>query len=110
MTEKNPNRGPLPQWTQIGGWGSGVFEATAPDGVVWRLTPAAAPEGELISGWFLAPRDSESPETFITREHGLYFALDMAGMQIAADEVRADPEGARRQLGLDDTQDQGGDS
>jgi hypothetical protein len=73
----------------------GPYEATDPGGTVWRLSLA---EG----GWLLAPRDEPDKAEFITGEHGLYHALDMAGLRIAGDAVRADPDGARRQLGLED--------
>lgn len=49
----------------------------------------------------LAPRDDLPSAVSISAEHGLYFALDVAGMRIAGDAVRSDPDGARRQLGLE---------
>ncbi|MFJ1650076.1 hypothetical protein ACIOC2_01410 [Streptomyces sp. NPDC088337] len=96
-------RGPLPQWDPVGGYGSGVYEAKGPHGVVWLLRLVEQPgDGDpLPPGYRLAPRDDQSNPAFIIREHGLYHALDAAGMQIAADAVRDDPDGARRQLGLD---------
>ncbi|MEU1071572.1 MULTISPECIES: hypothetical protein [unclassified Streptomyces] len=97
--------GPLPQWTLVGDYGSGTYEAEDPHGVSWRLWLVEQPASDdpLPPGYRLAPRDAPgvSP-AFITRKHGLYFAMDKAGMQIAGDAVRADWEGARRQLGLDD--------
>lgn len=95
-------RGPLPQWNRVGGYGSGVYEASDPSGTAWRLRlvkEAAAQDGFGV-GYRLAPRDTPEQTSFITSQHGLYYALDMAGMQIAADAVRADPEAALQQLGL----------
>lgn len=96
-------RGPLPEWDAVGDYGSGTFEAEDPHGTVWRLwwveTPA---DGDLLPpGYRLAPRDNLDNPRFVTGENGLYRALDTAGMQIADTVVRADPEGARQQLGLD---------
>ncbi|ONK13232.1 hypothetical protein [Streptomyces sp. MP131-18] len=95
--------GPLPQWDAVGGYGSGTFEAGDPHGAVWRLWLVERPADSdpLPPGYRLAPRDNLTNPTFVTREHGLYYAMDAAGMRIAADAVRADPEGAARQLGLD---------
>lgn len=97
-------RGPLPQWAQIGGYGSDTFEAKDPHGTVWRLWLVKQPANgdRLAPGYRLAPRDNPTDPSFVTAEHGLYHALDTAGMRIAADAVRADPQGARHQLGLDD--------
>jgi len=99
------NRGPLPQWEPIGGYGTGTYEATAPNGIVWRLWLVEHPADNdpLPPGYRLAPRDNPTDPAHITAEHGLYHALDLAGMQIASRAVQADPEGARRQIGLDDT-------
>ncbi|MFD3664572.1 hypothetical protein ACFWVF_28930 [Streptomyces sp. NPDC058659] len=96
-------RGPLPEWDVVGGYGSGTFEARDPHGTVWRLWWVEQPaEGDLLPpGYRLAPRDNLDNPRFVTGEHGHYHALDTAGMQIAATAVRADSEGARRQLGLD---------
>lgn len=96
-------RGPLPQWEQIGGYGSGTYETKDPHGTVWRLWLVEQPaqEDSLPPGYRLAPRDDQTNPVFVTREHGLYHALDTAGMQIAADVIRDDPNGSRRQLGLD---------
>lgn len=91
--------GPLPGWRPVDGWGSGTFEATAPDGTVWRLW--LIDQANKQAGYRLAPADGSSASEFISDAGGLYAALDRAGMRIAADAVRADPEGARRQLGLD---------
>lgn len=95
--------GPLPQWEIVGDYGSGTYEAEDPHGLVWRLWLVERPgSGDpLPPGYRLAPRDDLADPTFITQAHGLYHALDKAGMQIAADVVRADLEGVRRQLGLD---------
>ncbi|RNG26247.1 hypothetical protein [Streptomyces botrytidirepellens] len=95
--------GPLPQWDIIGGYGSGTYEAEGSNGIVWRLWLVERPvDGDpLAPGYRLAPRDNLISATFISGEHGLYHALDQAGMRIAADAVRADPDGALRQLGLD---------
>lgn len=93
--------GPLPQWTMTG-YG-GPYEATGPNGVTWRLwhvenPPAGDPHP---AGYRLAPvNDPSVPAEYVTAEHGLYYALDMAGMRIAADAVRGDPEGAALQMGL----------
>jgi len=96
-------RGPLPQWELIGGFGSGTYEAEAPDGAVWRLWLVEQPStgDPLLPGYRLAPRDNPTDPTYITPEHGLYHALDLAGLRIAGSAVRADPKGARRQMGLD---------
>ncbi|WP_330351914.1 hypothetical protein [Streptomyces sp. NBC_00582] len=95
--------GPLPQWEIVGGYGSGTYEAEDRHGIVWRLWLVEQPaDGDpLPPGYRLAPRDHLTNFSFITREYGLYHALDTAGMQIAADAARDDPEGAVRQLGLD---------
>lgn len=92
-------RGPLPQWDIVGS----EYEAKDPHGTVWRLWLVERPAADdpLPPGYRLAPIDNPTTPTFITRAHGLYHALDTAGMQISTDAVRADPEGARRQLGLD---------
>lgn len=87
--------GPLPQWTMLKP--GGPYEATAPDGTAWRLWHEDRP-----AGYRLAPRDDPDKVNYVTDEGGLYVALDLAGMRIAGDAVRADPEGARRQLGLDE--------
>jgi len=94
--------GPLPQWTAIK-WG-GPYEAIAPDGTIWRLWAVDAPPDDdpFPVGYRLAPRDDLGNVNFITGDGGLYQALDMAGLRIAGDAVRADPDGARRQLGLED--------
>jgi hypothetical protein len=97
-----PSDGPLPQWTEVGGIGSGVFEATAPDGIVWLLVAEEAQGDQRVRAWLLSPRDVLSDVDIITAEHGLHRALDMAGLRIASEAVRRDPEGARRQLKLDD--------
>lgn len=78
--------GPLPQWTQLGGVGSGTFEAPDPAGVMWRLWAVDDP---FPRGYRLAPRDDLSNANFITGDHGLYHALDTAGMRIAGDAIRA---------------------
>lgn len=53
-------------------------------------------------GYRLAPCNDLGNINFITGDHGLYYALDTAGMRIAGDAIRRDPDGARRQLGLDE--------
>jgi hypothetical protein len=100
----NHAHGPLPEWGIVGGYGSGKYEAEDPHGVVWQLWKVEQPDDDdpLPPGYRLAPRDNPTTPIFITPEHGLYFALDKAGMRIAADSVRADPEGAARQLGLNE--------
>jgi len=82
----------------------GPYEATAPDGTTWRLWCADSPppDDPFPAGYRLAPSDNLGNVNFISGEGGLYHALDMAGLRIAADAVRADPDGARRQLGLED--------
>ncbi|MGY3677355.1 hypothetical protein [Streptomyces sp. TE33382] len=96
-------RGPLPEWDVVGGYDSGTFEAEDLHGTVWRLWCVEQPAhgDSLPPGYRLAPRDNLDNPRFVTAEHGLYRALDTAGMQIAATAVRSDPEGARHQLGLD---------
>ena len=86
--------GPLPEWT-MARYG-GPHEAVSPAGVTWRLWRAA----EHPAGYRLAPVDNLAAAEYVTAEHGLYYALDMAGMRIAADAVRGDPEGAALQLGF----------
>jgi hypothetical protein len=94
--------GPLPQWTPLG-YG-GPWEATSPDGKAWRRSAVSMPPAgdQFPAGYRLAPHDDLGNVSYITGEHGLYHALDMAGLRIAGDAVRADPDGARRQLGLED--------
>jgi hypothetical protein len=94
--------GPLPQWRT--GKPGGQYEATAPDGTAWRLwhVDFPPPRDPLPAGYRLAPCDDLGNIIFISGERGLYHALDMAGLRIAASAVRADPDGARRQLGLED--------
>lgn len=96
-------RRPLPQWEPIGGFGSGTYEAKDPGGAVWRLWLVEQPSTDdpLLPGYRLAPRDNPTDPAYITAEHGLYYALDLAGMQIASVAVRSDPTGAREQMGLD---------
>ncbi|MFF7415399.1 hypothetical protein [Streptomyces lydicus] len=93
--------GPLPQWEMANGY-SGTYEAEDPHDVVWRLWLVEQPaDGDpLPPGYRLAPRDNLANVTYITQEHGLYHAIDVAGLQIAADSTKADPAGAVRQLGL----------
>lgn len=95
--------GPLPQWRIIGGYGSGTFEAMDPSGTTWRLWHVKQPahDDPHPAGYRLAPRDAPDNPEFVSDARGLYGATGMAGMRIAADAIRADPEGARRQLGLD---------
>lgn len=92
-------RGPLPQWDIVGR----EYEAKDAHGTVWRLWLVEQPADDdpLPPGYRLAPLGDPTSPTFVTGQHGLYHALDMAGMQISADAVRAEPEDARRQLGLD---------
>lgn len=94
--------GPLPQWSTVGGSGSDTYEAEDPHGVVWRLwlVEQTADGDPLPPGYRLAPRDDLANPTFVTNEHGLYRAMDVAGVQIALDAVRADPDSTARQLGL----------
>lgn len=94
--------GPLPQWTLV--QYGGPYEATDTRGVSWRLWKVDSPPADdpFPAGYRLAPRDEPGNVNFITGEHGLYYALDMAGLRIAGGAVRADPNGARRQLGFDD--------
>jgi hypothetical protein len=82
----------------------GPYEATDPHGVAWRLWAAGSPPADdpFPAGYRLAPRDDLANVNFISDHGGLYHALDMAGLRIAGDAVRADPGGARRQLGLED--------
>ena len=93
--------GPLPQWTPID-MVQGVYETTAPNGTVWRLIAVYASDAVDAhpNGYTLVALDVPNQPETITAAHGLYHALDAAGMRIAADAIRADPEGARRQLGL----------
>ncbi|MEU5660042.1 hypothetical protein ABZ802_31155 [Streptomyces sp. NPDC047737] len=97
--------GPLPQWNIIGTHSDRVYEATDPHGVVWRLWLVEQPADgdELPPGYRLAPHGTQATPLFITRKHGLYRALDEAGMRIASADVLSDPEGAARQMGLTDT-------
>lgn len=83
-------RGPLPQWEIIA---PGIYEAAGDRQQRWRLW-SAAPD------YRLAPVDDLADAEIITAAKGLYYAMDLAGMRIAKDAVRADPDGARRQLGL----------
>lgn len=94
--------GPLPQWRMDKP--GGPYEATAPDGTTWRLwhVDSPPPDDPFPAGYRLAPRDDPGSINFVDGEGGLYHVLDMAGLRIAADAVRADPGGARRQLGLED--------
>lgn len=98
--------GPLPQWRQIGGFGSKTFEATDPSGMVWRLW--REPKDDTPSGpprYRLAPVSDLHNFQQLKHERGaLYNVLDIAGLRISAGAVRTDPEGARRQLGLDDAE------
>lgn len=92
--------GPLPEWT-MAGYG-GPYEADDPHGVTWRLwhVPEPAPGDPHPAGYRLAPVGDLAAAEYVTAEHGLYHALDMAGMRIAADAVRGDPEGAALQLSV----------
>lgn len=93
--------GPLPQWRAAEP--EGTYEATAPDGIAWWLWHEAAPPpgDQFPPGYRLAPVEDPLNFSYVTDQGGLYLALDLAGMRLAGDAVRADPEGARRQLGLD---------
>lgn len=95
-------RGPLPQWNMVGDHSTGIYEAVDPHGTIWRLwlVEEPCPADPHPPGYRLTPRGGRAAPTFITSEHGLYHAMDMAGMQIAASAVKADPDGAARQLGL----------
>jgi hypothetical protein len=95
------HQGPLPEWT-MAGYG-GPYEAVDPGGVAWRLWHAEKPSAAdpHPAGYRLAPVDDLDIAEYVTADRGLYHALDMAGMRIAADAVRDDPEGAVLQLGLD---------
>lgn len=94
--------GPLPQWTPVGH--GGPWEAADPHGRMWHLWHVDSPPADdpFPAGYRLAPYDDLGNVSYITAEHGLYHALDTAGLRIAGDAVRADPDGARRQLGLED--------
>lgn len=95
MSYKEP--GPLPSWKTV--VNPGVYEATAPDGTVWRLRDAGPPPPDPhTAGYLLAPRDHPDLAEPVSGAHGLFHAFDIAGMRIAADAVRADPDGTRRQL------------
>jgi hypothetical protein len=82
----------------------GPYEATDPHGAVWRLWAVDSPPADdpFPAGYRLAPRDDLANVNFISDHGGLYHALDTAGLRIAGDAVRADPGGARRQLGPED--------
>jgi hypothetical protein len=84
------------------GFGSSIYEAEDPHGVVWRLWFVEHPAADdpLPHGYRLAPKDDLTDPAFVTSAHGLYYALDQAGLRIATDAVRADSEGAARQMGL----------
>lgn len=84
------SRGPLPQWDTLTG---GVYEAAGDGDQRWRLWATAG-------DYRLAPVDDLADMQTITADHGLYYAMSIAGMRIAPDAVRADPDGARRELGL----------
>lgn len=94
--------GPLPQWRALGH--GGPWEAVGDDGRAWRLWAVDEPPADdpFPAGYRLAAADELANVNYISDEGGLYHALDMAGMRIAGDAVRADPDGARRQLGLED--------
>jgi hypothetical protein len=95
-------RGPLPQWRQIDTDNGLVYEATGTGGHDFRLWPEpGSPQRE--AGWWLAPCTNLDQSVWISGPGNLYYALDLAGMRISAAAVRADPDGARRQLGLDST-------
>lgn len=100
-------RGPLPQWSTVGGFG-GFYTAEDPQGVTWRLWRVEQPAANdnLPAGYRLAPLDGSASPVFVTGEYGLYRALDIAGMRIAEDAVRADPEGAARQMGFTEAPEQ----
>ena len=91
--------GPLPQWTLIN---ATTFETPDPENVVWRLWKVEEPGvgDPYPRGWRLAPRENLDTITFIVGDSGLYRVLDQAGMRIAGDAIRCDPDGAYRQLGL----------
>lgn len=95
--------GPLPQWTPID-LVAGVYEATGDGGRAWRLR--AVYDSDQVDArpvrYLLAPHDGLTRAETITAEHGLYFALDIAGMRIASEAVSADPGRARQQMGLGD--------
>jgi hypothetical protein len=95
--------GPLPLWTAIKL--GGPYEAVDPVGTTWRLWAVYSPTADdpFPAGWRLAPQDDLGNVSFISGIGGLYHAMDMAGLRIAADAVRADPDGARRQLGFDNS-------
>lgn len=101
--------GPLPQWQDI--WPDGpngsycYYEAEGEDGRTYRLwrDKEAETPGQLPQVYRLAPRDDLANAVTLHLERGSgYQMLDRAGMIIARNRARADTEGARRQLGLDE--------
>lgn len=93
------NDGSPTRWTVVGEYGSEIYEASDPRGVVWRLSRLEGLDetDPFPAGYLLEPRDEPGNVNFITGEHGLYGA-----MQIAGDVIRQNPAGAGRQPGLDD--------
>jgi hypothetical protein len=75
----------LPEWEHVGGFG-GFYEAEDRHGTVWRLWLVEHPgHGDPFPpGYRLAPRNDLSSRTYITKEHGLYHAIDTATAQVGA--------------------------
>lgn len=87
--------GPFPKWKRVGGPGSRSYEAVDFGGVTWVLWMVEQPQGDdpIPPGYRLARRDDLSRPDHITAKRGLYSALDMAGLRIASQAVRDDPDG-----------------
>jgi hypothetical protein len=61
-----------PEWSQIGGRGSAIYEAADASGEVWRL--------ELGEGaWLLFVKNQPNAVTPIPAERGIYHVMDVAG-------------------------------
>lgn len=92
--------GRLPQWASVDPITFGTFEAVGDGARRWRLQAVDEATAERRVGWWLAPVDDLDNLTWVSEPGNLYVAMDRAGMRIAASAVRADPDGARRQMGL----------